>query len=489
MIKRELTVSYLLQVVRRRIVTIILMTTILTTSAVIFALLQPNVYLSDTLILVEPQQSVQTTAGKPAITILMEREGMSTISQQILSRSHLELIINEFNLYEAVPMEQRVMTMRNNIQLELVKIDRSGEVGGFKLSYHHQNPRTAAEVANRLAGLFIDENTTARERMLADRLQFLKEQAAQSKLRFREKEQNLQQFKQKYLDRMPEQRDQNLKMVEQLNLQLATNSDAISRAQQERVYAESMLAQYQSVPKSVGKTKTASEPTVLSKEPTPLESQLQETRTQLAELRNKYTDRHPDVIRLSRRVSELEQKQVREQNKSTLPTAKPAEPQDTVSRETFETLADLTSKLKAAKFEIEMRNAEQNRIRAQLSLYQSRLETPPTMEPELSRLTLDYNSAKENYDAISNEMVSAQMAQELERKQKSMLFRILDPAKQPEKPYKPNRRRMALLGLMVGLAAGLGLAFYRELSDESLHTKRDAEMALGTEVLAVIPKV
>lgn len=487
MLNKELTPGYLLEVVRRRILSISLPAVAITLLAVLYALSLQNIYMSETLILVEPRQTVQNAAGRPSLTVLMERDGLSTISQQILSRSRLETIINEYQLYGQTSMELRVRDMREAIQLDLVRLDNSGNVGGFKLSYQHPDARITAEVTNRLAGLFIEENVTAREQLMGERLKFLEEQEAQAKGKLNEQEQQLQQFKSQYIERLPDQRDKNLRLVEQANMQLAANNDALNRAQHQRVYLEAMIAQYQSAQPTA--KSTASREPVLKAEPTPIEKQVAEMREHLADLRNRYTQDHPDVIKTAARLSELEQQRAKELSVVIAAVPDKVESSDTQPKENFATLAQLTSQLQSIKSEIAERNTDHNRLQGQLNLYQARLEMPPSVEQELTRFNSEYSAAKANYEAIANEKLSAQMAQELEQQQKSMLFRILDPARQPEKPFKPNRRKIAIFGLMLGLATGLGLAFYREFSDESMHTEKDVEQALGLEVLAAISKI
>jgi polysaccharide biosynthesis transport protein len=493
-LNRDITIDYLMQAVRRRRLSIVIPATLITIGGLIFALMLPNIYLSETVILVEPQQSVQTTtAGKPSLTVTIDRDRLATLSQQILSRSLLEQIITEFGLYGQVPMEQRVKEMRNDIQLEVVKPEMTGNVGAFKISYQNRDPRVSAEVTNRLAGLFIAENADSREKFTSERTRFIDDQAAQAKTKLDEQEKLLQEFKQKYFEKLPEQRETTLKTIEHLNTQFTANNDALNRAQQQRVYVETMLAQYRVAPKSASRRATTSDLTLV-KVPTLVEKELEELKSELADLRNKYTDKHPDVIRTARRVQELEQKRTIEAASVTGTPKKSDDSKDKpdeieVSPEVFTTVANLNSQLRAVNSEIQKRSSEQSKLQYEMNSHRARLELSPEVEKELASLTREYNSAKENYQAIANEQLSSQMAEELERTQKPMLFKVLDPAKEPEKPNKPNRRALALFSLIAGLGAGLGLAFYREFTDESLRTEKDVEMALGLDVLASIPRV
>lgn len=540
MLNQDITPTYILQIMRRRKLSIILLTILFTTFAVIYALVLPNIYLSDTVILVEPQQSIQTTSGKPSIGMPLSRDSLATISQQILSRSHLEQIVNQYNLYSTSPMEQRVNNMRNDTKLDVVKPDYTGNVSGFKISYQHKEAKTAADVTNLLATLFIEENVSSRDDILNYRLRFLKDQTIRTKAEFDKQEKQLQVFKQKYFEKLPEQREQNLKVIEQINIQLAANNDALNRAQQQRVYLESMINQYKSVPKPIRI------PTIVADLPKPesmvseiaispiIKKQFDDQNEKLGELQNKYTDKHPDVINAVKRVEELKQdylaqlERVSELNRNyktkleqdvvdaakrldevkkdieskkdlTQSTNnnlvdnqsrdKAQEKSDLMSPEAFATVAQINSQLNSIKPEIQGRLSERSRLMNQINVYQSNLKVPPEVEQELARLTQDYNLTKETYQAILNERNTTQMSQELENKQKTKLFRVLDPAKVSEKPYKPNRRAIVLYGLLIGLGAGFGLAFYREFTDSSLYTEHDVETTLGFEVLATIPKI
>jgi capsular polysaccharide biosynthesis protein len=81
------------------------------------------------------------------------------------------------------------------------------------------------------------------------------------------------------------------------------------------------------------------------------------------------------------------------------------------------------------------------------------------------------------------------MAENLERKQQGEQFKILDPARIPEKPVKPDRNKILLMGAVIGLVAGLGLAWFRESLDQTFHTVSDVEDYLGISVIATIPNL
>ena len=65
---------------------------------------------------------------------------------------------------------------------------------------------------------------------------------------------------------------------------------------------------------------------------------------------------------------------------------------------------------------------------------------------------------------------------------------IVDEAKTPVFPYKPNLQLNALLALVLGLLGGVGLAFLFERLDDTFKRPEELEKLLGLPVLGVIPK-
>jgi uncharacterized protein involved in exopolysaccharide biosynthesis len=133
--------------------------------------------------------------------------------------------------------------------------------------------------------------------------------------------------------------------------------------------------------------------------------------------------------------------------------------------------------------------AEERRLIEQIAMYQSRVENTPRIEQELATLTRDYGLLKANYQSLLDKKIQARMAENLERRQMGEQFTVLDPARLPEKPYKPDPRRVMLIGVFLGLVFGCGLAYMRETGDRSFHRMEDIEKALGFPVIATIPRI
>jgi uncharacterized protein involved in exopolysaccharide biosynthesis len=152
-------------------------------------------------------------------------------------------------------------------------------------------------------------------------------------------------------------------------------------------------------------------------------------------------------------------------------------------------LAQYSDQYNAGLLEIKRMKDEERELKKQLNFYQTRIEEGPKREQELILITRDYDLLKSNYRSLMDKKIQSQMAENLERKQQGEQFKILDPARMPEKPFKPDRDKILLVGAVLGLAAGLGLTWFRENLDQSFHSEADLEAHLGLPILAVIPNL
>ena len=143
----------------------------------------------------------------------------------------------------------------------------------------------------------------------------------------------------------------------------------------------------------------------------------------------------------------------------------------------------------ATDLEIERLKEDEAKVLSQIARYRERIENTPFRELAITDLTRDHQNTREAYHTLLQRTQEAQRSENLERRQKGEQFRIVDPARVPEKPFKPNIPKVLLIGLFLAGGAGIGTAFFREQMDRSFRDASDLETALGLRVLANIPKV
>lgn len=441
--------------------------------SVLLAKSLPDIYRAYTLILVQPQK-IPSRYVTPTVEEDIE-ERLRTIREQILSRTTLEKVVNEFNLYPELrktkPIEDVINMMRNRIE---VKVQKSQV---FSISYEDRDPVVAMKVANRLAFLFIEENLKLREERAEGTIEFLKRELERVKKKLAEQEKNIAEFRSKHLGVLPEQLEANLRTLDRLQLQLQTNTEALRAAEEAKRQLQRLILTRRD-------TISTSPEEITTEAPTPLA--LDRLKALLAELTLKYTEKHPDVIRLKNQIAKLE-KQL-QQSSSETSSEETEIPQEQPTN--LPLPREIQNEIVRLNAEIEKLKEERQNLLKTIAEYQRRVEITPKVEKEYQDLIRGYEVLREEYQSLLEKKLDAELAANMEKAQKGEQFRILDPAKVPEKPYKPNRFKIVFLGIALGLGAGVGLAFLMEFYiDTSFYRVEDLETFTELPVLALIPKI
>ena len=476
----------------------------------------PKVYKATTLILVQPQR-VPEAYVRPTITETVSAR-LNTISQEILSRTRLEKVIQEFNLYpdyrQKAPMEEVVEITRKSITVEVQsrsRDDRSQNT--FSISYEGRDPRTVMLVTNKLASLFIEENLKVREMQAESTSDFIIKELQSMEDQLKKKDQAIRSFKERNMGNLPQQLDANLRILERLQQQLQTTNETIKTAEDRAFILQGQIEQLKrSLTTQVRipgtRRETGQEPEEIREEAIPddpLVTQLNNLKRELGIAQSKYTESHPDVIDLKKRIAGLEpkvEKILKEQEakkearlkelKARQERARTGTEDQTVvvtDPATQRLLDQYTTQLNETQLEAKRLRVETKNIKDQIVVYQRRIEETPKREEELSLLTRDYDLLRTNHQSLLDKKIQSQMSENLERKQQGEQFKVLDPARMPEVPIRPDQNRILLMGAGIGLMLGLGLAYFRETWNQKFHTEAEVEQFLGIPVIAVIPNL
>ena len=443
---------------------------------VITFLVQPQ-YVSQTLVLVE-QQKVPDTYVKPVITEDLNGR-LASMREQIQSRSRLQPIIERFNLLatSGMSMDDRVDMTRKNIEIKPIQseIARTGGLPGFYISFKDSDPHTAQLVCSEITSLFVNENLSERTASAQGTTDFLKGQLADAKAKLDEEDARLAKFQQTYVGKLPGAENSNTSMLTTLNTQLDASTQALARMEQDKNYAESMLALQQS------QTAQSSEHGGTSPQADQVE--LDKLVAQEADLTSRYTDDYPDVVSIKRTIAELRQKMA----KAPVPSVAPAtsststpKPSDSVS------VLQLRAQLRAMDGAIAQKKKDQGAIQAQLRMYQDRVASTPAVEEEYKAITRDNQTAQTFYDDLLKKMDDSKMATDLERRQQGEQFRVMDEANLPEEPFFPKRPVFLMGGLATGLGLGLLVVILLEYLDTALRSERDVWAFTKLPTLGVI---
>lgn len=437
------------------------------------------IYRASTLVMVE-KQKVPADYVKATVTMGME-ERLSTIEQQITNRSNLERIVLEMDLYpelrQQVSMQKVVRVARENLT-----VAKKGD-SVFTIHFKDPDPVKAANTANRVAELFIQENLKLRENQAQGTSSFLEAELQETKQRLELQEARIAAFKQMYMGQLPEQRDTNLSAVGQLQDKLAINMEAADKAETRKIILQRQIAELSQM-SQLGQPVVV--PPVSSGPRAP--TRLEQLQAQLAELRSRYTDRHPDVVRT---LSEIEQVK-RVESQIEVSEASPAPPAPPAPAAPVPVRIDpaLRAQLEGVDMEIRNLQAERSRILSDIGSVQARLENVPRVEQELLSLTRDYENIQKSYESLLTKRIDARLAENLEKSRQSEQFTILEKAIPPSDPYSPNQILLLAVGLAGGGLLGLVAALLRDQTDSTFIEGDSLQKAFpGVPVLANIPQL
>jgi len=479
----KLTVEDVLMMLRRRLRLVLATFALVSAATAASALLLPNCYRSETLILVVPQR-VPETYVKSTVTARIE-DRLQSITQEILSRTRLERIIRDFDLYAADrrvrPMETIVERMRKEIDVKVVKGD------AFRVAYAGADADTVMQVTNRLASLFIEENLRDREELAEGTNHFLEAQLADARHRLIEHEKKLERYRSRFSGELPSQVAPNLQMIQNLQMQIQSLTDSTNRDIDRRALVERQLRETEREVEFVAAapptlTDAANLPTAAP----PAAQQLAAARKRLAEMARRLRPAHPDLQQMQRVVGDLEAEADREARYATAadPASTPSGSAETMRRSRA---ADLRFELEQLDRQITLKGEEEQRLRAIGRDYQLRIERVPARESQLAELTRDYSTLQTLYQTLLAKQEESKIAANLERRQIGAQFKLLDPARVAQKPFSPRRWLIDLLGMAAGLACGLALVGLIEYRDRTFNTDADVRNELTLPVLAVVP--
>jgi polysaccharide chain length determinant protein (PEP-CTERM system associated) len=479
MIQRELTQADYIAILRRRWVLITVLTVVGAPLAYGVARLLPNRYKSQTLVLIEPP-TVPTDFVRPVISTEIN-ERLASMQEEILSRTRLEPIIHQYGLYSGdvnrLPPDALVARLQKDIEITPVQPmaeTRAQELPGFHIIVTLDSPQTAQEVCSAITHMFIEESIRLRQQRSEDTTQFLAQQLVDAKAKLDEQDSRLAAFKSHYIGSLPDEEQGNLNLLMGLTSQLDAATQALARAQQDKSFSESMLAQ------QVGAWQAAQSGT----NPETMDMQLTALQTQLANLQARYTDDYPDVAKTKSAIAAL-QKKIADSDSSKVSSG--GKPSKTTSEPAQ--IAQLRAEIHTTDQVIAEKTREQIKIQQAIKVYQDRVQSSPAVEQQYTEMTRDYKTALEFYNDLLKKRDQSAMATDLERHQEGEQFKILDPANLPDQPSFPNRPKFTLGGLAGGFALGVGIAFILETRDTSFRTERDVEFSLKLPVLAMIPAI
>jgi polysaccharide chain length determinant protein (PEP-CTERM system associated) len=457
--------------------------------ALLYSAQLPNVYEAETLLQIVPQR-VPDAFVRSTVTIRTE-DRLEALSQQVQSRTQLERMIRELDLYAAdralQPMQDIVERMRGSITMALVRPARNQPADAFYLRFKYGDPTMAARVTERLGTLYVEYNARERGELAQGTNQFLETQLAEAKNRLEAQDKKLQAFRERHSGRLPSQQQANMQAIDSTRMQRQSLGESLARDRDRKLMLERLYNDARNEPTLLRQTGSTSPQDAAAADAslTP-EQQLVAARLQLTRLEQRLKENHPDVRRARSQVAELEKIVASNTNPQS-----PAESVGLTAEELHrrERNNAMRAEIESLDRQIAFKEREERRLDATISDYQSRVEAVPGVESEWMALSRDYDTLQTSFRDLLTKSESARVSADLENRQIGEQFRVLDAPRVPLRPISPQRILISGSGLGAGLAVGLLLVGFFELRDGSFKTGVEVSRVLNLPVVAVLPSI
>jgi len=461
-----------LNIIRRRKAVVMLVTIGFFCCATVIARRLPDIYRSQTVILVDAQQVPSSYVQTTVSTSFQDR--LSTIQQQVMSPTRLKNMIEKNGFFPGLRAKVSEDALIQKVQ-KSTSVEVAGHFSSFKIAYQGNDPNEVSQIANQLAETFITENMQARQAQFSGTAEFLDNQLQETKSQLEVKERQLQGVKSTNVMDLPESKQFHLEALNNLRTQLAASEDRVRQAKQDKIMLESMMnTNAPTVEVDGGGAGISS----------PLQNQIEKLESHLAELRAQYGPNFPDVRKAQADLDRLKKKEAAKKTQAPAPAlVEPLVPTGNRRNPVIE------AQIQKLDQEITDQTNLQGPLQQQIDFHVSKLERVPIFEQQIAGLMRDYDSLRSHYQSLLDKKLSAQMASELEARQKGERFVILDPAPIPNQPSGPNRVIIGFAGLLLGLIGGVGSAIAIEMTDASVRSEHEAAELLGIPVLVGIPQM
>jgi polysaccharide chain length determinant protein (PEP-CTERM system associated) len=448
----------------------------------------PNLYRATAIALIE-RQSMSEAIGSPLVTNELETR-IHTFSQQVLSRDRLDALIAQFDLYPALrarePEEVVLEQMRRDIRFELTESQPSAAAVirgwpisvalGFRLSYLDTDPQKAADVTNALVAFYVDENAKLREQKATGTTQFLRAQLDELKDRLARQSAQLNAFRGLHTGELPQMQDANLKTLERLNTQLQLNTENQRRSLERREGLTRQLAEEVVAPTTEVRN--------------PAAARLTELQRRLAESLARYSERHPEVVRIRAEIATVEGQLAAAAPQNGSKGAAGEGGTDMILERFRDSIGQVDREaLGQIDVELTTLREEEQRLRQTLATYEQRVENSPKREGEFSDLSREYDATAQLYNTQLKRYEDARLAEIMEERGTGETIRVLDRALPPSLPVAPSRVALVIMAVVMSIVLAVAAIFVAERLDTSFHTLDDLRAFTRIPVSASIPRI
>lgn len=393
---------------------------------------------------------------------------LEVVRQSLLSRSHLQEVIDEFDLYadlrRLISAEGVIQRMRKDITIEqeMLRQPQWGQNASFSVSISYQGwePQLTADVSNALTTRFQQQNEDIRTRQASRTAEFLRDQLNEVRAVFVGQEKLIDNFKIANLGGLPQQESMNLATLERLNSELRLNGERQIQLMSRRNDLLLGLTDSSNTNALRGASGTV---------------RLARFKNELADLGTRFTENYPEIIRVRSQILSLE-REIAANGDIDKATETP-----TGYQQMLQSPEEIDREI------IDLKLAE-DKLRSSFLALQDRIGNTPKVELELQQLSNNYNSTREQYLSLQKLYQDAALAESLNYQQNQRV-QVLEQAIAPGSSATPDHMRLLILTFALAAGFSIALVFVAEQFDRTFHTLDDVRSFTKIPVLGSISRI
>jgi polysaccharide chain length determinant protein (PEP-CTERM system associated) len=442
------------------------------------ALLWPRDYQSKAVIgVAAPTLSPELLKG---VSSLDAAERQRAIAHNLLSPAVLERVVREEQLNSKKSTEEMIGWLRKRIDVKVpnpiganTRVLPERGLDSFELFFVDGSPERTRAITNRLANVFVEENSRKTTQRAENTVEILGSQLRASQERLNQIEEQLRAKKERFVGRLPDQINANIQTANGLRNQLESISTQLAMESNQRLLLETQVEQMRQGGAGAALTSQGSQAIHSA------QARINTLNQELVAARAAgYTDKHPAITTLEAEIAQARKELTAARGDSTTKGALQADP----------IYQQKVLELEAVKARINtLRRAEAN-ARQQIGAYQNRIEAAPMVEQELQPILREHEAEAKRYEDLETKYQAALLEGDITRQQGGERFSVLYGASVPVL-VSADPIRIVLLALGAGLVLGAALMIGREFVDRSVYDARALQNEFELPVLGEIPTI
>lgn len=471
-IEQEMSFNDYINIIRRRFLYVIGFFILAFLASIAVALKLSPVYQSTGTILIEsqkiqPDQAIQKYAV----------DRFEALKQVVLTNENLVRIASKNKLYDLnkkknVEAAGLAQATRANIVVNLLTAD-SGQWGdkptfAFQVSFNYYKPNETYNVTNDLIKLFLDENDKASKNRATETADFFSKEAEKQKVILEKIEKEVTSYKQRFSNSLPQNKEMQVTSLQRLEEDLRATQREYSATQ----------AELRSLDVSMESAKAGIGLNTGPKETNSTADELDKSKIEYARLSSIYSENHPTLKALQRKIDALE--------KSATPSA-PTSNKSVTAQSVM--VSKVQAQIDSANARLRSLEADESNIRGRIRQIEGLVLQSAQTEGALGTLERDYENAKTAYAEIKAKQDNSKIAQNIEMENKGERFVLIEAPLLPQKPIKPNRILIILAGFFGAIGGAIGFAVLLEALDTRVRGVDALVSIMKIQPMATIPYI